>query len=67
MIDRLEQLLTARRRKYLYRIATAALALAATYGLINGDQVAALLYLAAAVTGMADTHTDPAPRRAIEQ
>lgn len=44
-------------RQWAYGIAAAALALAGTYGLIEGDQRAALELLAAALFGMARVNT----------
>lgn len=69
-MDRLEQLLTPHRRRWLYRISWATLALLGIYGLLTGEQIAAWAILAAAVLGIADGHTDPStasgmPRRAI--
>lgn len=68
-MDRIEQLLTPARRRWLYRITWATGALLGVYGLLNHDQVAAWLLVAAAVLGIADNHTDTTttsgmPRRA---
>lgn len=60
-LAKLEALATPRRRKVAYRIATAALAVAATYGIVTGEEAAAWLYLAAAVTGMADRNVPQEP------
>lgn len=46
-------------RRYVYRIATAGLAVAGVYGLVDGEQAAAWLLVVAAVTGMADANVDP--------
>lgn len=43
-------------RRYIYRVTTAALAVAGVYGFVDGQQAAALLLLAAAVTGLADVN-----------
>lgn len=40
-------------RRWLYGVATAALACLAVWGLLNAEQVAALTGLAAAITGLA--------------
>lgn len=58
--------LTPAVRRWAYGITTAALGVAAVYGLVDGNQAAAWLILAGAVTGMAtvNTPTPPAPRRA---
>lgn len=45
--------LTPKRRRALYVITAAALVVAATYGLIDGEQSAAWLGLVAAVLGVA--------------
>lgn len=45
-------------RKYVYRIATAGLAVLGVYGLVSSEQAATWALLAAAVTGMADVNTD---------
>lgn len=52
---------TAKRRKYIYRVATAGLGLAAAYGLLSAEEVTVWgAFLATAfVTGMADANTDP--------
>ncbi|WP_019136685.1 hypothetical protein [Cellulomonas massiliensis] len=47
-------------RRWIYRVATAGLAVAAVYGYVDGEPSAAWLLLAAAVTGMADVNT-PGP------
>ena len=43
-------------RKYIYRVANAAVALAAVKGLIGGEDSAALLFLVNAVLGLADVN-----------
>lgn len=58
MLDRIEAALTNKRRKYIYRVATAGLGVAVVYGLLNGEQAAAWGVLLMAVTGMADRNTD---------
>ncbi len=60
MIEKIEKALTNKRRKYIYRCATAGLIVLGVYGLVTADQAAAWGLLAAAVTGMADVKTDPA-------
>lgn len=71
MLNRLEAVLTPKRRKWAYRSAWAGLGVLGTYGVLTGEQIAAWALLAAALLGMADRNTDPttptgAPRRAIE-
>ena len=53
--------LTTKRRKYIYRTATAALILAGTYGLLGPDEVNAwTAFLGVAlITGLADANTAP--------
>lgn len=58
LLSRLERIATPRRRKWAYGVTTAALAVAGTYGVLTGDQLAAWLLLVAAVTGMATGKTD---------
>lgn len=58
-------------RRWLYGVATAALAVAGVYGLLDGQQLAAFSGLAAAITGLATIMTDPSepdgmPRHAAE-
>lgn len=43
-------------RRYVYRVASAGLAVAGVYGLVDGKQAAAWLLAIAAVTGMADAN-----------
>lgn len=59
MLSKLERLATVRRRKYLYRVSWSLLGLCGVYGVLTGEQIAALLLVAAAVLGVADGHTDP--------
>lgn len=59
MLNRLETALTPTRRKYLYRIGWATLALLGVLGILDGRVSDAALFLLAAVLGIADTHTDP--------
>lgn len=68
MLDKLEALATPRRRKYLYKVSWSLLALLGVYGVLTGQQIAAWALLAAAILGIADSHTDPStptgmPRR----
>lgn len=58
LIARAEKIATPRRRKWAYGVTTAALMVAGTYGVVTGEQLAAWLYLVAAVTGMATSKTD---------
>jgi hypothetical protein len=58
MLKKLEALATPHRRKWAYGVTTAGLTVLATYGVLNSDQLAAWLYLGAAVTGMATAKTD---------
>ena len=70
MLDKLEAIATPGRRCWIYRVTWAIGALLGVYGVLNGDQLAAWLLVAAAVLGIADGHTDPTtptgmpPRRA---
>lgn len=50
--------LTAKRRRYAYRLAAAALAAAAVYGLVDGDESHALLLVFAALFGVADKNVN---------
>lgn len=59
MLNRIEAVLTARRRKYLYRLGWALLGLLGVLGTINGEVRDALLLVLAGVLGIADGHTDP--------
>lgn len=45
-------------RKYIYRVATAGLAVLGVYGLVTSEEAAAWALLAAAVTSLADVNTD---------
>lgn len=60
MIDRIRNAFPPKARKYVYRVATAALLLAGSYGLLGPEEVDAwTAFLAVAlVTGMADANTD---------
>lgn len=58
MLDRIESKLTGKRRRYLYRVSAALVALAATYGLVSGEESAGLLYLFSAVFGVADRNVN---------
>lgn len=58
MIDKLEAITTPRRRKWAYGVTAAGVAILATYGILDGEQAAAWLYLASAVLGMATAKTD---------
>lgn len=53
-------------RKWIYGIATAALAVLGVYGLVTGAQIAAWAGLAAAVTGLATVNTGPAESGRVE-
>lgn len=69
MLERLEAIATPARRRWLYRVAWSVLGLLGVHGLVTGEQLAAWLLVAAAVLGIADSHTDPTttsgmPRRA---
>lgn len=59
MLNRIETALTPQRRKYLYRIGWAALALLGVLGVLTGEVRDAILLVTAAVLGIADGHTDP--------
>lgn len=43
-------------RSWIYRVASAGLVVAGVYGLVNSEEAAAWLLVAAAVTGMADVY-----------
>ena len=58
-MNRLESIFTPARRRWLYRITWAVLALLGIYGVLGNDQLAGWLLVAAAVLGIADGHTDP--------
>lgn len=45
-------------RRYIYGVATALIALLGVYGIVSGEQIAALTVVASAVTGLAFIHTD---------
>nr|DAX91399.1 MAG TPA: Mycobacterial 2 TMS Phage Holin (M2 Hol) Family [Caudoviricetes sp.] len=44
-------------RRWIYGIATAALAVLGVYGLVTGEQIAAWSLLASAITGLATANT----------
>lgn len=44
-------------RKWIYGIATAALAVLGVYGIVTGEQIAAWSLLASAITGLATANT----------
>lgn len=46
--------LKSKTRKRLYKVTAAALGVAAVYGVLNGEEIAAFLLLASAVLGVAD-------------
>jgi len=60
-VDTVKAFFTKKRRKYIYRVTTAALVLAGSYGLLGPDEVTAwTAFLGIAlVTGMADANTEP--------
>lgn len=60
MLTKIEAALTPARRKWAYRVAWAILALLGTYRVIDGDQAGVWAWLASALLGMADAHTDTA-------
>lgn len=71
MLNKIQAALTPARRKWAYGVTTAGLTVLGVYGLVTTDQAAAWALLAAAVTGMATSHTDTTttdgmPRRAID-
>lgn len=47
------------RRRYLYRIAAAVVALVASYGVLNDLEALGVLYVVAAVLGVADSNVEP--------
>lgn len=51
---------TGPRRQAAYRIAAAAVGIASVYGLVNGEQAAAVGFLFAALFGIAQDNTPPA-------
>lgn len=61
-VEKVKAIFTPKRRKYVYRVTTAALAVAGFYGLLGPEEVGAWsAFLAVAlVTGMADANTDTA-------
>ncbi|WP_165218162.1 hypothetical protein [Schaalia sp. ZJ1691] len=50
--------LTSSRRKWLYAVTAAVLALLGVYGIVESEQLAAWLVVASAVLGVATAHTD---------
>lgn len=60
-MNALETVFTPGRRRWLYRIAAAALALLGVYGVLNANEADALLLLFAALFGLADAKTPAAP------
>lgn len=50
--------LTPVRRKWLYAVSAAVLALLGVYGLVEAEQLSAWLVVASAVLGVATAHTD---------
>jgi hypothetical protein len=58
MLDKIQAVLTPARRKWAYGVTCAGVAILTTYRVLDGDQAAAWLYLAAAVLGMATGKTD---------
>lgn len=61
-VEKVKAIFTPKRRKYAYRVTTAALAVAGFYGLLGPEEVSAWsAFLAVAlITGMADANTDTA-------
>lgn len=57
LLDKIDAVMTNRRRKYLYGVATAGLAALLTFGVLTGEQSTALAGLASAVTGLAFVNT----------
>lgn len=55
-------------RSWLYGVTMAALAVAGTYGILNGDEIAAWSILGSAVLGVAraNTPTGEPPRHALD-
>lgn len=51
-------------RLWIYGVTTAGLALAGVYGLVDGEEAAAWLFLVAAITGMAGMNV---PRKEVEK
>lgn len=50
-------------RRWIYGIATAALAVLGVYGIVTGEQIAAWSLLASAITGLAATNTPTGEKR----
>ena len=65
----MKAVLTPARRRWAYRVTGAALVIAGVYGILDGQQLAAWMGLAAAVFVVADRHVDDAPaaRRAADE
>lgn len=59
MFDYIDRTMTSQRRKYLYRVTGAGLGVAAVYGLVDGQEAAALLLFAMAALGLADRNVTP--------
>ncbi len=51
-------------RRWIYGIATAALAVLGVYGLVTGEQIAAWSLLASAITGLATANTSAGEKQA---
>lgn len=51
-------------RKWIYGIATAALAVLGVYGIVTGEQIAAWSLLASAITGLATANTSAGEKQA---
>lgn len=49
-------------RKWIYGIATAALAVLGIYGIVSGEQITAWSGLASAITGLATLNTTTTPQ-----
>lgn len=51
---------SAKTRQWLYRIGIAGLGVLSVYGIVNGEEIAAWSFVAAALLGMADVNaSDP--------
>lgn len=51
-------------RRWIYGIATAALAVLGVYGIVTGEQIAAWSLLASAITGLATANTSAGEKQA---
>ena len=51
-------------RRWIYGIATAALAVLGVYGIVTGEQIAAWSLLASAITGLATANTPAGKKQA---